>query len=124
VHANFDRITKGSAMLKFRVSENSTPLLEARVKTAPTLDAGNAARRGFDRIEQLLRADGTSAEFLPAGKGAAILKFPGATGPRSRSASIREFGELHCRSWNGIPVFRSPTVFSAPSRLCGSNGFF
>ena len=90
----FDKVTNGSAKLKMRVDDSASEQVETRVRMSPTYDQGRGERRGYDRIQHLLREDKTSAEFRPE-KGAVILQFPGGKlTPVARTASVREYGEL------------------------------
>lgn len=94
VAATFHAVTKGSARLNVRIVDDDVPLVIARVRQAPNADEGSAARRGYDRIQSLLRNDKTSAEFRPQ-KGAVILKFPGAPVAQVRLPIVKEYGEIN-----------------------------
>lgn len=94
---HFDKVTKGSAKLKMKADESCVASVENRVRLAPVSDPGSDARRAYERIQGMLRADQTSAEFRPE-KGAVILKFPGGKAARPlRMATVREYGELNGR---------------------------
>lgn len=94
---HFDKVTKGSAKLKVKVEEEAAPHIEARVRLAPVSEPNSEPRRGYERIQGLLRDDQTSAEFRPD-KGATVLIFPGGKRQAApRLASVREYGELNGR---------------------------
>ncbi|WP_157302174.1 hypothetical protein [Thauera phenylacetica] len=94
---HFDKVTKGSALLKMKAPDDQAPAIESRVRLAPAADPGTEGRRGYDRLQQLLGEDQTSAEFR-ADKGAVILQFPGVRRLKpARTASVREYSELHGR---------------------------
>lgn len=94
---HFDKVTKGSAKLKMKIPEGSAHEVETRVRLAPVSEPGSEGRRAYEQIQELLRADQTSAEFRPE-KGGVILQFPGGEKVSSRHlASVREYGELNGR---------------------------
>ncbi|GHT96822.1 hypothetical protein FACS1894116_14470 [Betaproteobacteria bacterium] len=76
--ASFSKVIKGSAALKINVPDENAPALLQRIRSAAEASLENDARKGYERINTLLAEDGTSGEFLP-GKGAALLKFAGAS---------------------------------------------
>ena len=96
VSASFERVTKGSAQLKVLIDESSESIVIARIRRAPLAEEGSSVRRGYEKIQSLLAADKTSAEFRPE-KGAVILKFPGAPKGAIRLSTVKEFGELSGR---------------------------
>jgi hypothetical protein len=96
VQASFERVTKGSAQLKIKISDDDADLAISKIKTASCADEGSSARRGYEKIQSLLASDRTSAEFRPQ-KGAVILKFPGAPKNVLRLAMIKEAGEINGR---------------------------
>lgn len=93
---HFDKVTKGSAMLKIRIPDELAGDLEARVRHAAIAEHGSDLRRAFDSIDQLARHDKTSAEFKPE-KGAVIIQFPGIKKETPRIVSLREYGEINGR---------------------------
>lgn len=94
---HFDKVTKGSAQLKLKADESCSTAVETRVRLAPVSEPGSDVRRAYERIQGMLRADQTSAEFRPE-KGAVILKFPGGKAAQPpRTATVREYGELNGR---------------------------
>lgn len=96
VGVSFERVTKGSAQLKVWIDDNDAPVVVNRVRLAPSADEGSSLRRGYDKIQSLLAADKTSAEFKPP-KGAVILKFPGGPKNALRVAIVKEYGEISGR---------------------------
>ena len=96
VKTSFERVTKGSAQLKVIIDDSDDITAVTRIRLAPSAEEGSPVRRGYEKIQSLLAADKTSAEFKPS-KGAAILKFPGAPKGEIRLAVVKEFGELNGR---------------------------
>ena len=93
---HFDKVSKGSAMLKVRVPEQHAHAVETRVRAAASAEPGSDLRRAYEQIDQLARGDGTSAEFRPP-KGAVILQFPGAKTLQARALVVKEYGEINGR---------------------------
>lgn len=96
VEASFERVTKGSAQLKIKISDDDVEMAINKIRSAPNADEGSSTRRGYEKIQSLLASDKTSAEFRPV-NGAIILKFPGAPKNVLRLAMLREAGEINGR---------------------------
>jgi len=96
IQASFERVTKGSAQLKIAIDPLDEAIVVARIRLAPSADESSTVRRGYEKIQSLLSADKTSAEFKPE-KGAAILKFPGSPKGELKLSIVKEYGELSGR---------------------------
>ncbi|BBH12919.1 hypothetical protein [Chromobacterium haemolyticum] len=93
---HFDKVSKGSAMLKLVISDDQAHALESRVRLAAFAEAGSELKKAYDQINMLARGDQTTAEFKPV-KGAVILQFPGINKPEPRTYSVKEDGEINGR---------------------------
>lgn len=96
VQVSFERVTKGSAQLNVLIDDNDVDVAVNRIRLAPSAEEGSLYRRGYEKIQSLLSADKTSAEFKPK-NGATILKFPGAPKNSLRVSIIKDSGEINGR---------------------------
>jgi hypothetical protein len=96
VQVCFERVTKGSAQLNVKISDDDADKAISRIRLAPCAEESSVPRKGYDKIQALLSDDKTSAEFRQQ-KGAVILKFPGAPKNILRLAIVKEAGEINGR---------------------------
>lgn len=75
---HFRRISEGSVAIAYAVDDEAVLTVRERVTSAPTADEASDERRAFERINQKLTADNTSAHVREVGMdGAQLLYFPG-----------------------------------------------
>jgi hypothetical protein len=91
----FDRITKGSAKLKFRVDAADAEALESCARNAMR---DEKAQKHYHRLDEMLREDKASGEFRQEKKGAPpILEVPGIAANAPFFPVVRDMCELHGR---------------------------
>ncbi|HUE90281.1 MAG TPA: hypothetical protein VMO26_29715 [Vicinamibacterales bacterium] len=75
---HFRRISEGSVAIAYAVDAEAVLTVRERVTSAQTADEASDQRRAFERINQKLTADNTSAHVREVGMdGARLLDFPG-----------------------------------------------
>ena len=91
---HFDRLTRGSTVLRARVEDEGVPKVEKRLHLAGGTDAPADLVRACDAINSLLRADHAHGTVRREG-GGQVVKFPGCTRVLpQRIGPIKEAGHL------------------------------
>lgn len=86
---HFQRIAKGSAILKYKIEHEAVPKVRNRIALVRQGEGPTEAQKAFKEANEMLRADNASGTLRV---GADILKFPGRKLAQEPIMSIRQQG--------------------------------
>lgn len=87
------KIRRGSAVPEIAVAQTANAAISKRLRLIGQPDAPADVRQAFEKINQLLREDGSSATLRLKG-GAKVIDFPGHKTPLAEEVVIHEVSEL------------------------------
>ncbi|MSQ73674.1 MAG: MFS transporter [Betaproteobacteria bacterium] len=90
---HFDKVMRGSAVLKAWVEPQAAPKVHARLLVADAPDAPDDVKRAYRNLNKLLRDDNATG-LLKEGKEATIMRFPGVNAPTIQTFRVHEAGIL------------------------------
>lgn len=113
---HFEKLLKGSAVLRTWVEATEAPRVIQRVRSAPTSEASDDVRRAYARIDAMLRENNAVGE-IKRGDGTKILAFPGRKLPDPKPVVVTESAEV-----DGVVVRVGGTDETIPVHLQGPDG--